>query len=98
MLSFSGLGGLRASCLEASGLHDTNLNTLSTQTPRGQKVLGYIKLKKLLLQRQIKMMAECFFIAHDKGVTFYAQPQTGAYSCYKHTVHEKLFIYLLMIT
>ena len=36
MLSFSGLGGLRASSLEASGLHDNNLNTLSTQTPRGQ--------------------------------------------------------------
>ena len=27
MLTFSGLGGLRASFLEASGLHDTNLNT-----------------------------------------------------------------------
>ena len=45
MLSLSGLGGLRASSLEASGLHDTNLNTLSTQTPRGQQLLGYI-LKK----------------------------------------------------
>ena len=43
MFSFSGLGGLRASSQEASGLHDTNLNTLSTQTPRGQKLLGYIK-------------------------------------------------------
>ena len=23
-----------------------------------------------------------FFIAHEKGFKFYAQPQTGAYSCY----------------
>ena len=59
MLSFSGLGGLRASSLEASGLHDTNLNTLSTQTPRGQKLHGYIKE-----EWQIKMMAVFFFIAH----------------------------------
>ena len=43
MLSFSGLGDLRASPLEASGLNDTNLNTLSTRTPRGQKLHGYIK-------------------------------------------------------
>ena len=28
MLSFSGLGGLRASSLEASGLHDTKLKLL----------------------------------------------------------------------
>ena len=36
---FSGLRGLRASSLtlEAPGLHDTNLNTFSTQTPRGQE-------------------------------------------------------------
>ena len=40
--------------LEAPGLHDTNLNTLSTQTPRGQELLGYIK-KEL----QINIMA-CF--------------------------------------
>ena len=32
MLSFSGIGGLRASSLEASCLHDNNLSTLSTQT------------------------------------------------------------------
>ena len=37
MLSFSDLWGLRASSPEASGLHDTNLNTLSTQTPAGAK-------------------------------------------------------------
>ena len=54
MLSFSGLGGLRASPLEASGLYDTNLDTLSTQAPRGQKLHGYIKE-----EWQIKMMA-CF--------------------------------------
>ena len=35
--------GLRASSLEAQGLHETNLNTLSTQTPRGQELLGHIK-------------------------------------------------------
>ena len=51
MLSFSGLGGLRASSLEASGLHDTNLNTLSTQTPRGQKLHGYILKKSGKLKR-----------------------------------------------
>ena len=28
---------------EAPGLHDTNLNTLSFQTPRGQELLGHIK-------------------------------------------------------
>ena len=78
MLSFSGLGlgGLRASVLEASGLHDTNLNTLSTQTPRGQKMHGYIKE-----EWQIKRMAVFFFIAHEKGFKFHAQPQTGAYPC-----------------
>ena len=27
------------------------------------------------------MMAMFFFIAHEKGFTFHAQPQTGAYSC-----------------
>ena len=42
MLSFSGLGASEPA-LEASGLHDTNLNTLSTQTPRGQKLHEYIK-------------------------------------------------------
>ena len=57
MLSLSGLGGLRASSLEASGLHDTNLNTLSTQTPRGQDLLGHIQK-----ERQIQMMAVIFFI------------------------------------
>ena len=27
------------------------------------------------------MMAMFFFIAHEKGFQFHAQPQTGAYSC-----------------
>ena len=58
------------------GLHDSNLNTLSTQIPRGQKLLGYIKE-----EWQIKMMAVFFFIAHEKGFEFHVQPQTGAYSC-----------------
>ena len=33
-----GLGGLRASSLEAPGLHYTHLNTFSTKTPKGQNV------------------------------------------------------------
>ena len=39
-----GVGDLRvrASSLEAPGLHDTNLNRLSTQTPSGQVLLGHI--------------------------------------------------------
>ena len=28
------------------------------------------------------MMAVFFFITHEKGFKFHAQPQTGAYSCY----------------
>ena len=60
---------LRAS-LEAPGLHDTNLNTLSTQTPRGQKFLGH----KIVA---IKNNGRVF---HEKGFTFHAQPQAGAYS------------------
>ena len=61
--------GLRASSLEAPGLHDTNLNRLSTQIPRSQ-------------EWRIKMMAVFLFIAHEKGFKFHAQPQNGAYSCY----------------
>ena len=72
------MGGLRASSLEAPGLHsDTNLNTLSTQTPRCLELLGHIKK-----EWQIKMMAVFFFIAHENGFKSHAQPQTGAYSCY----------------
>ena len=29
--------------LEAPGLYDTNFNTLSIQTPRGQELVGHIK-------------------------------------------------------
>ena len=73
-------GGLRASSLEAPGLYDTNLNTLSIQTPipgPGQELLGHIKK-----EWQVKIMAVFFFIPHKKGFKFHAQPQTGAYSCY----------------
>ena len=84
MLSFLGLGGLRPSepapwrsqIRFIFTLHDTDLNTLSTQTPRGQKWHGYI-----YEEWQIKMMAVFFYIAREKGFEFYAQPQTGAYSC-----------------
>ena len=38
-------------------LHDTNLNTLSTQTPRGQELLGHI-----IKDWQIKMITVFFFI------------------------------------
>ena len=67
--------------LEAPGLHDSNsnLNTLSTLTPRGQELLEHIKK-----EWQIKMMALFFFTAHEKGFRFHAQPQTGAYSCLLH--------------
>ena len=64
---------------EALGLLDTNLNTLSTQTPRGPKITWiYILTKE---EWQTKMMAAFFFIAHENGFKFHAQPQTGAYSC-----------------
>ena len=71
--------GLRASSLEAPGLqlHDSNLNTLSTQTPRGQELLGLIKK-----EWHIKMMAVFFLTARKKGFKFHAQPKTGAHSCY----------------
>ena len=68
--------GARASSLEAPGLNEPNLNTLSTQTPRGQELLGHIKK-----EWQIKMMAVFFFTTHEKGFKFHAQPKTGAYSC-----------------
>ena len=41
-------------------LHDTNLNTLSTQPPRGQESLGHItKAKKRV---KIRIMAVSFFV------------------------------------
>ena len=51
-----------------------NLST-QTGTPKGQELLGHIK------KEWKKMMAVFFFIAHEKGFKFHAQPQTGAYSC-----------------
>ena len=50
MLSFSGLGGLRASSLEASGLHDTNLDKLSTQTPRPGLKIAWIYQRRVTNQ------------------------------------------------
>ena len=47
---------LGASSLEAPGLHDSNLNTLSIQTPRGQELFGHIKINKNMRQ---------FGIAHE---------------------------------
>ena len=55
------LWGPQSQLPEASGLHDTNLNTLSTQAPRGQKLHGCIK-------------EEWQIIAHEKGFKFHAQP------------------------
>ena len=74
--------GLKASSLEAPCLHDTNLNTLSTRTPRGRELLRHIKLRVAN-----QMIAVFLFIAHEKGFKFHAQPQTGAYSCW--TLHEQ---------
>ena len=62
VLSLSGqlVASEPASSLVAQGLNDTNLNTLntfntlSTQTPRGQELLGHIRK-----YWQIKMMACC---------------------------------------
>ena len=39
-------GGKHLSPLEAPGLHDTNLNILSTRTSRGQELLSHIKKAK----------------------------------------------------
>ena len=50
-------------------------DNLSTQTPKGQELLGHIK------KEWKKMMVVFFLIAHEKGFKFHAQPQTGAYSC-----------------
>ena len=43
------------------------------------------------------MMALFFFIAHEKGFKFHAQPQTGAYSCFllyydQHQLYKALFV------
>ena len=63
MTSLDHLELLRASSLEAPGLHDTNLNTLTTQTPRGQEL------------DISKRVANLFFIAHEKGFKFHAPPK-----------------------
>ena len=51
--SRSGLGGLRASSLEAPGLHDTNLNTLRTQPPGGSELLEHIKIVSSSLMKWV---------------------------------------------
>ena len=71
----------RSSSVEAPGLHDTNFNTLSIQTPRGQELLGHIK-------KEYKIE-----IAHEKGFKFHAQPQTGAYFCYSQRL-ERTIVFL----
>ena len=38
------------------------------------------------------MMAVFFFIAHEKGFKFYAQPQTGSYSCFHLKVSAKIVL------
>ena len=68
--------GLRAS---SPGVHDTNLNTLSTQTPRGHELLGHIKK-----EWQSKMMAVFFFFAHEKGFKFHAHPKLAHINCCFH--------------
>ena len=75
-MSLSGLGGLRASSLVAQGLNDTNLNTLntfntlSTQTPRGQELLGHIRK-----YWQIKMMACCSSSLMKRVLNFMRNPK-----------------------
>ena len=49
----------RSDKLLKKGLHDTDLNTLSTQTSRGQELLGHI------IKHQINGIF--FFINHKKG-------------------------------
>ena len=41
---------------QALGLHGTNLNTLSTQTPRGQELLGQIEKRWQIKMRLEKMV------------------------------------------
>ena len=37
-------------------------------------------------------MAMFFFIAHEKGFKFHAQPQTGAYSCFHLKASAKMVL------
>ena len=67
MLSFSGLGGLRASPLEALGLHDTNLNTLSTRTPK----LGAKNYMQILKKSGKSKLWPYFSSSLMKRITYY---------------------------
>ena len=84
------------------------LNSFNTsQTPRGQELLGHIKE-----EWQIKMIAVFFFITHEiKRVLFHAQPQTGAnssfhlkasaemflQSAFQNKLHSHLYQYILIV-
>ena len=57
----------------------------------GRVIVGRVIVGRVIVGRVIvhgegewipKMMAVFFFIAHEKGFKFHAEPQTGAYSCY----------------
>ena len=65
------------------------LNSFNTsQTPRGQELLGHIKE-----EWQIKMIAVFFFITHEiKRVLFHAQPQTGANSSFHLKASAEMFL------
>ena len=53
-------------------LHDFNLNTVSTQPPRGQEMLGHIKK-----EWQIKMMAVFFSPLMKRVLNFMRNPKLG---------------------
>ena len=44
------------------------------------------------------MMAVFFFIAHEKGFKFHAQPRTGAYSCFLYILQWSLYKELQVYT
>ena len=67
-----------------------NLNTLSTQTPRRQELLGHIKK-----EWQIEMMA---MFDPEKGCKFHAQPQTGAYYCFTCTASVNMLYSLYYVS
>ena len=78
---FHSVHGHKASSIEAPCLHDTNLNTLSTQTPKTPR--GQESLRQLEDNRHINKDGRVFIYRSWKCFKFHAQPQTGAYSCYK---------------
>ena len=83
MLSFSDLG---ASSLEASGLDDNNLNTLSTQTPaQGPKIASIYKRRVTNQNDGIAWPAVFLFIAHEKG--FYISCATPNWRIFLIPVH-----------